>query len=124
MDKKELEILLQRLFDADQYDALKGIADSTPQDVSEALSFSIDRMLIENNISSLLDPEGYETSEQKDSVLKKLQIVQDTLNKSFVSSDTEDYIIIEVCIKYVKEDGYALTEEILETLNVIYKRYA
>jgi hypothetical protein len=40
-----------------------------------------------------------------------------------VYPDHQDYITVQLCIKYV-EDGYSLTKESLECLNLIHKRNA
>lgn len=110
----------------DQTAAADALRDLTKRNLpieGSSLLSSVEAMLLEQSIAAQFDPEGYPT---KDSFLKirsKLQTLQSILDKNLVIPEHPDYITVKLCIKYV-EDGYSLTKEALEFLNVIYKKYA
>ena len=50
-------------------------------------------------------------------------LLKNKLDRNLLIPEHPDYITVQLCIKYV-EDGYSLTSESLEFLNVIHKRNA
>lgn len=109
----------------DQTAAADALRDLTKRNIpvnNSSLLSSIDAMLLDNSISAQFDPEGYPTPEASLNIQRKLQVLLSTLDANLVVPDHPDYITVKLCIKYVK-DGYSLTKEALEFLNIIYKRY-
>jgi hypothetical protein len=110
----------------DQTAAADALRDLTKRNIpieGSSLLSSIESMLLEQSIAAQFDPEGYSTSEACIKVQQKLKMLQDVLDKNLIIPEHPDYITVKLCIKYV-EDGYSLTKEALEFLNVIYKKYA
>ena len=109
----------------DQTAAADALRDLTKRNISvkgSSLLSSVDAMLLDNSIAAQFDPEGYPTPEASLNVQRKLQVLLSTLDANLVVPDHPDYITVKLCIKYVC-DGYSLTKEALEFLNLIYKKY-
>jgi hypothetical protein len=104
-------------------DALRDLSKRNIPIENSSLLSSVESMLLEQSIAAQFDPEGYSTSEARVKIQDKLQALQSILDKNLVVPDHPDYITVKLCIKYVS-DGYSLTKEALEFLNLIYKKYA
>jgi len=104
-------------------DALRDLSKRNIPIENSSLLSSVESMLLEQSIAAQFDPEGYSTSEARVKIQDKLQALQSILDKNLVVPDHSDYITVKLCIKYVS-DGYSLTKEVLEFLNLIYKKYA
>jgi hypothetical protein len=110
----------------DQTAAADALRDLTKRNIpieGSSLFSSIESMLLEQSIAAQFDPEGYATDVERLKIQLKLNTLQSLLDKNLVIPEHPDYITVKLCIKYV-EDGYSLTREALEFLNVIYKKYA
>jgi hypothetical protein len=104
-------------------DALRDLSKRNISIENSSLLSSVESMLLEQSIAAQFDPEGYSTSEARVKIQDKLQALLSILDKNLVVPDHSDYITVKLCIKYVS-DGYSLTKEALEFLNLIYKKYA
>lgn len=110
----------------DQTAAADALRDLTKRNVpiqGSTLLSAVDSILLEQSISAQFNPDGYDTHDKKQAILSKLYLLKNKLDRNLVIPEHPDYISVQLCIKYV-EDGYALTSESLEFLNVIYKRNA
>jgi hypothetical protein len=104
-------------------DALRDLSKRNIPVENSSLLSSVESMLLEQSIAAQFDSEGYPSTESSLNVQRKLQVLLSTLDANLVVPDHSDYITVKLCIKYVK-DGYSLTKEVLEFLNLIYKKYA
>ena len=104
-------------------DALRDLTKRNISVKGSSLLSSVEAMLLDNSIAAQFDCEGYSTTEASLNVQRKLQVLLSTLDANLVVPDHPDYITVKLCIKYVS-DGYSLTKEALEFLNLIYKKYA
>jgi hypothetical protein len=89
----------------------------------ESAIVSFKDVMLDTGISAKFDADGYEDDRIKTAVYKKLADLVAILDENFVSIDSTDYKIVVICLKKV-EDGWALTEEITDYLNKIYKQYS
>jgi hypothetical protein len=110
----------------DQTAAADALRDLTKRNVpiqGSSLMSAVESILLEETISAQFNPDGYESKEKKQAILSKLYLLKNNLDRNLVYPDHQDYITVQLCIKYV-EDGYSLTKESLECLNLIHKRNA
>ena len=110
----------------DQTAAADALRDLTKRNVpiqGSSLMSAVESILLEETISAQFNPDGYESKEKKQAILSKLYLLKNNLDRNLVYPDDQDYITVQLCIKYV-EDGYSLTKESLECLNLIHKRNA
>jgi hypothetical protein len=104
-------------------DALRDLTKRNIPIEGSSLLSSIESMLLEDQLAAQFDPEGYVADNDRLNIQLKLNTLQSLLDRNLIIPDHPDYITVKLCIKYV-EDGYSLTKEVLEFLNVIYKKYA
>jgi len=128
MNNDRFEQIIQKLIDrADSSDALLNVLQDLTErgysDHSSSLESTVDNFLLEHQIESQFDPEGYSSMEKKQIVLKKVNLLKNLLHVNNVDTEHPHYITIELCLKFI-DNGFALTKEILERLNEIYKEYA
>ena len=64
----------------------------------------------------------YETEEQRNQVLTKLNKLNFFLQSGSFEVDINDFLLVDSCIKYV-EMNYSLSAPIIESLNKIYLKY-
>jgi hypothetical protein len=110
----------------DQTAAADALRDLTKRNVpiqGSSLMSAVESILLEETISAQFNPDGYESKEKKQAILSKLYLLKNNLDRNLVYPDHQDYVTVQLCIKYV-EDGYSLTKESLECLNLIHKRNA
>jgi hypothetical protein len=84
---------------------------------------AVDAILLEESISAQFNPNGYENNEKKLTVVTKLNLIKTRLDLNLVIPEDPDYIMVHLCIRYL-DRGYSLRKECMESLNVIYKKYA
>ncbi len=108
----------------DQTAAADALRDLTKRNLpiqGSTLLSAVESILLEQSISAQFNPDGYESNERKQAILSKLYLLKNKLDRNLLILEHPDYITVQLCIKYV-EDGYSLTSESLEFLNVIHKR--
>ena len=103
-------------------DTLQQITENDEESENSSESSTVSRILFEWYISAQFDPNGYESDEKKASVLEKLHQVKLSLVRNMLSDSHTDMQIILLCIKHLNK-GWALTLEMIDYLNKIYKKY-
>jgi len=113
----------EMLTNHDFADTLRQITENVYEESeSSSESYSVSQILFEWCISAQFDPTGYESEEKKASVLEKLHQVKLSLVRNMLSDSHLDMQIILLCIKHLN-NGWALTSEMIDYLNKIYKKY-
>lgn len=110
----------------DQAAASDALRDLTKRNIpieGSSLMSAVDAILLEESISAQFNPAGYDTMQRQMAVESKLNLIKTRLDLNLVIPEDPDYIIVQLCIKYL-DKGYSLTKECMESLNVIYKKYA
>ena len=110
----------------DQAAASDALRDLTKRNIpieNSSLMSAVDAILLEESISAQFNPNGYDNYDKKLSVISNLDLIKMRLDLSLVIPEDPDYIMVQLCIKYL-DKGYSLTKECMESLNVIYKKYA
>jgi hypothetical protein len=110
----------------DQAAASDALRDLTKRNIpieNSSLMSAVDAILLEESISAQFNPNGYDNYDKKLAVESKLNLIKMRLDLSLVIPEDPDYIMVQLCIKYL-DKGYSLTKECMESLNVIYKKYA
>lgn len=124
MKPAPFEQMIKHLLDsASSADALRDLTKRNLPIQGSSLLSAVDQILLEDTIAAQFDPDGYSSKEKRTAVLNKLLLLRNNLDRNLVIPDHPDYITVQLCIKYV-EDGFGLTKEALECLNLIYKRNA
>ena len=104
-------------------DALRDLTKRNIPLENNSLLSAVDSILLEESISAQFNPNGYDSYEKKLAILSKLNSIWNRLDANLVIPDDPDYIMVQLCIKYISK-GYSLTKECIELLNLIYKKYA
>jgi hypothetical protein len=119
--KTPFEQLINQLLDHASYaDALRELA-SNSKDVTK-LAATLDSILLEEQVGAQFDFRGYSQVEKQTATLKKLLFLKDLLELKNVTATDKDFIVVNLCYTYVMKN-YALTMEIVNNLNDIYKKY-
>lgn len=90
---------------------------------STTIEDSVNSMLIESSIASIFDVNGYEFEDTKQRVIDKLKVLISLLRTNLVEEQSYDFIVVNLIMNYVN-NGYSLTEDAIDCLNKIYKKYA
>jgi len=122
--REQFETFIEEMLkNHDFADALRQITGNVYEDRERSpMLDSVNQVLLESSISAQFNPDGYESDEKKASVLEKLQQVKLLLVRNMVSDSHTDMQIILLCIKHLN-NGWALTSEMIDYLNKIYKKY-
>jgi hypothetical protein len=88
-----------------------------------SLQLTVKMLTTELWMESKFSTVKYESDEIYIRVLNKLHDLKLLVNKFCVDSQSDDHLIIDICIKNV-QNGFSLTTGLVEILNDIHKKYA
>lgn len=98
--------------------ALRNLAERNIPLQDNKLMSAVESILLEESIAAQFDAIGYADNSTKQKVLAKLY----KLANAIKDRNSEEYLTVYICVKYVIE-GYSLTKEITLVLNDIWKKY-
>ena len=101
----------------DRADSLSSIGSG-----NDSIASAVESILLESSIATQFDPNGYDSYEKKEKVIRKLELLLDILKRNLVDNSNEDFVTVKTCITFVY-NGYALTQTTTDILNKIYSKY-
>lgn len=99
-------------------DKLKEISSKSNQSATASFAY---KLTLENELRTKFNEYGYDTTEQKNAILVKLNTLLKRL-AVHTEPDSLEYLTVAISMDLVVE-GYVISHDVLKLFNLLYKKY-